>query len=107
MHGYLRMYWAKKILEWSETPEAALSAAIALNDRFQLDGRDVNGYAGIAWSIGGVHDRPWAERPVFGTVRYMSFGGAKSKFDVAAYIERNLGPGAAPPGLRRARPRGA
>ncbi len=101
MHGYLRMYWAKKILEWSESPEAAQSAAIALNDRYQLDGRDVNGYTGIAWSMGGVHDRPWAERPIFGLVRYMSFGGAKSKFDLAAYIARQLGPGAVPPALRR------
>ena len=66
MHGYMRMYWAKKILEWSETPEIALQSTIYLNDRYELDGRDPNGYAGIAWSIGGVHDRAWGERPVLG-----------------------------------------
>jgi deoxyribodipyrimidine photo-lyase len=88
MHGYMRMYWAKKILEWSESPESAIETAIQLNDRYELDGRDPNGYAGIAWSIGGVHDRPWFERPVFGTIRYMSYNGCKSKFDVDAYIER-------------------
>jgi deoxyribodipyrimidine photo-lyase len=88
MHGYMRMYWAKKILEWTENPEDALAAAIYLNDRYELDGRDPNGYAGIAWSIGGVHDRPWGERAVFGTIRYMSYNGCKSKFNVTKYIER-------------------
>jgi deoxyribodipyrimidine photo-lyase len=86
MHGWLRMYWAKKILEWSATPEEALRAAIFLNDRYQLDGREANGYAGIAWALGGVHDRPWAKRPVFGSVRYMNFAGARRKFDVAAFV---------------------
>lgn len=88
MHGYMRMYWAKKILEWSESPEEAIRIAIRLNDPpyGALDGRDPNGYAGIAWSIGGVHDRAWGERPVFGKIRYMSYNGCKSKFDVAAYI---------------------
>ena len=85
MHGYLRMYWAKKILEWSPSPEEAITAAITLNDRYELDGRDPNGYAGIAWSIGGLHDRAWGERPVFGKIRYMSYGGCRSKFDVRAY----------------------
>ena len=88
MHGYLRMYWAKKILEWSGSPEEALAAAIFLNDRYELDGRDPNGYAGIAWSIGGVHDRPWGERPVFGMVRYMNYNGCVRKFDVPGYIGR-------------------
>lgn len=88
MHGYLRMYWAKKILEWTESPEQALAWAIYLNDRYQLDGRDPNGYTGVAWSIGGVHDRPWFERPVFGVIRYMNFNGAKRKFDVAAYCAK-------------------
>lgn len=87
MHGYLRMYWAKKILEWTRSPEEAMKIAIYLNDRYGLDGRDPNGYAGIAWSIGGVHDRAWGARPVFGKVRYMSYNGCKSKFDVKAYIE--------------------
>jgi deoxyribodipyrimidine photo-lyase len=91
MHGYMRMYWAKKILEWAESPEMAIDAAIYLNDKYELDGRDPNGYAGIAWSIGGVHDRAWAERPIFGKVRYMSFNGARRKFDVDSYIEDNLG----------------
>jgi deoxyribodipyrimidine photo-lyase len=85
MHGYMRMYWAKKILEWSESPEAAMAIAIWLNDKYELDGRDPNGYAGIAWAIGGVHDRPWAERPVFGMIRYMNYQGCKRKFDVSSY----------------------
>lgn len=88
MHGYMRMYWAKKILQWTESPEQAMDIAIRLNDRYELDGRDPNGYAGIAWSIGGVHDRAWPRRPVFGKVRYMSYGGCRSKFSVDAYIAR-------------------
>lgn len=88
MHGYMRMYWAKKILEWSESPEEAMETAICLNDSYQLDGRDPNGYTGIAWSIGGVHDRAWSERPIFGKIRYMSYKGCRSKFDVDAYIEK-------------------
>jgi deoxyribodipyrimidine photo-lyase len=91
MHGYMRMYWAKKILEWSPTPEAAVSAAILLNDRYELDGRDPNGYVGVLWSMGGLHDRPWKERSVFGTVRYMSAAGCRRKFDVDQYIEENGG----------------
>lgn len=86
MHGYMRMYWAKKILEWTKSPEDAMRIAIYLNDKYELDGRDPNGYAGIAWSIGGVHDRAWFPRPVFGTVRYMSRGGCEGKFDVKEYI---------------------
>ena len=89
MHTYMRMYWAKKILEWSPTPEDALQNAIDLNDKYELDGRDPNGYTGIAWSIGGVHDRPWFERPIFGQVRYMSYGGCKNKFDINSYINTN------------------
>ncbi len=88
MHGYLRMYWAKKILEWSESPEEALETATTLNDRWELDGRDPNGYAGCLWSIAGLHDRPWGGRPVFGSVRYMSYDGCRRKFDVMQYIER-------------------
>ncbi len=88
MHGYLRMYWAKKILEWTQSPQDALQAAIYLNDRYELDGRDPNGYTGIAWSIGGVHDRAWKERAVFGKVRYMSYKGSSNKFDVKAYIRK-------------------
>jgi len=88
MHGYLRMYWSKKILEWTESPEEAISTAVCLNDRYSLDGRDPNGYAGIAWSICGVHDRAWGERPVFGSIRYMSHDGCKRKFDVASYCRQ-------------------
>jgi deoxyribodipyrimidine photo-lyase len=87
MHGYIRMYWAKKILEWTKSPEDAMRIAIRLNNRYELDGRDPNGYAGIAWSIGGIHDRAWAERPIFGKIRYMSFSGCKRKFDVEKYIK--------------------
>jgi deoxyribodipyrimidine photo-lyase len=87
MHGYMRMYWAKKILEWTPSPEDALAIAIYLNDRYFLDGRDPNGYTGIAWSLGGVHDRPWSERNVFGKIRYMSYNGCASKFNIKRYIE--------------------
>jgi deoxyribodipyrimidine photo-lyase len=88
MHGYMRMYWAKKILEWSKSPEEALKIAIYLNDRYELDGRDPNGYVGAAWSIGGVHDRAWNERPIFGKVRYMSYGGCKFQFLAESEILR-------------------
>ncbi len=88
MHGYMRMYWAKKILEWTASAEEAMAVAIRLNDRYELDGRDPNGYTGIAWSIGGVHDRAWFERPVFGKIRYMNYNGCKSKFKVDEYIRR-------------------
>jgi deoxyribodipyrimidine photo-lyase len=90
MHGYMRMYWAKKILEWTESPEKALEIAIYLNDRYELDGRDPNGYVGIAWSIGGVHDRAWMDRKILGKIRYMSYNGCKSKFSVEDYIEKIL-----------------
>lgn len=89
MHGFLRMYWAKKILEWTNSPEDAMEIAIYLNDKFELDGRDPNGYAGIAWSIGGTHDRPWGERKIFGMIRYMNFQGCKRKFNVEKYILEN------------------
>jgi deoxyribodipyrimidine photo-lyase len=88
MHGYMRMYWAKKLLEWTPDPAIALEYAITLNDRYELDGRDPNGYVGCIWSIAGLHDRPWKERPVFGKIRYMSYAGCASKFDVNAYIAR-------------------
>jgi len=89
MSGYMRMYWAKKILEWSSSPEDAMDIAIYLNDKYELDGRDPNGYAGIAWSIGGVHDRAWFDREVFGKIRYMNYNGCKNKFDVDGYISKN------------------
>ncbi|MBN2415200.1 deoxyribodipyrimidine photo-lyase [bacterium] len=90
MHGYLRMYWAKKILEWTPSPEEALAIAISLNDRYQLDGRDPNGYTGVAWSIGGVHDRAWPERSVFGKIRFMNASGCRRKFDVDGYIDSKM-----------------
>ncbi|BCX14206.1 MAG: deoxyribodipyrimidine photo-lyase [Candidatus Dojkabacteria bacterium] len=88
MHGYMRMYWAKKILEWSESPETAINVAIYLNDKYNLDGYDPNGYVGILWSIGGLHDRPWFERKIFGKIRYMNYNGLKRKFDVDSYIRK-------------------
>ena len=89
MHGYLRMYWSKKILEWTESPQAAYQIAVRLNDRYELDGRDPNGYAGIAWAIVGKHDRAWGpERPIYGKIRYMSFASTSRKFNSKAYIAR-------------------
>jgi deoxyribodipyrimidine photo-lyase len=85
IHGYYRMYWGKKIIEWSRTPAEALRTMIYLNDRFALDGRDPNGYTNILWCFG-LHDRPWTERPIFGQVRYMSYQGMRRKTDVDAYI---------------------
>lgn len=86
MHGFLRMYWCKKILEWSRDYKTALRIAIYLNDKYELDGRDPNGYTGIMWAIGGVHDRPWGKRKIFGNIRYMSYEGCRKKFDVDKYI---------------------
>eukprot|EP01090_Pellita_catalonica_P017646 TRINITY_DN5371_c0_g1_i1.p1 TRINITY_DN5371_c0_g1~~TRINITY_DN5371_c0_g1_i1.p1 ORF type:complete len:551 (+),score=90.92 TRINITY_DN5371_c0_g1_i1:114-1655(+) len=90
IHGYMRMYWAKKILEWTESADQALEYSIKLNDKFSLDGRDPNGYAGCMWSVGGLHDQGWKERKVFGKVRYMNSAGCKRKFNVAEYIRRQL-----------------
>ena len=87
MHGYMRMYWAKKILEWTEKPEEALRVAIYLNDRYSLDGRDPSGYVGCMWAIGGVHDQGWKERNVFGKIRYMNKNGASTKFSVSTYVQ--------------------
>ncbi len=87
MHNYMRMYWAKKILEWSPDPATAFAYAATLNDRYQLDGRDPNGYAGIAWAIVGKFDRPWFDRPIFGKIRYMSAASTGRKFDSKRYIE--------------------
>ncbi|MBN2449694.1 MAG: deoxyribodipyrimidine photo-lyase [Lentisphaeria bacterium] len=87
MHPYMRMYWGKKVLEWSPTPEDAYHTALDLNNRFELDGRDANGFAGVAWCFG-KHDRPWQGRPVFGTVRTMTDRGLERKFDMPAYARR-------------------
>ena len=88
MHGYMRMYWAKKILEWTPDPETAFEYAMTLNDTLALDGRDPNGYTGVAWSIAGTHDRAWTERSVFGKIRYMNYNGCRSKFSIGAYIKK-------------------
>lgn len=85
MHGYMRMYWAKKILEWTRSPQEAIQIAIQLNDFYSLDGGDPNGYVGILWSIGGLHDRPWPSHQIFGQVRFMSESGLARKFKVAQY----------------------
>ena len=90
MHNYMRMYWAKKILEWSASPAEAHRTAVYLNDKYLLDGRDPNGYAGIAWAIVGKFDRPWFERPIFGQIRYMSGESTEKKFDSKRYIQQNL-----------------
>jgi deoxyribodipyrimidine photo-lyase len=87
MHGYMRMYWGKKILEWTRTPGHGFKVAAYLNNKYELDGRDPNGFAGVAWCFG-KHDRPWAERPVFGKVRYMNDKGLRRKFDIDAYVRR-------------------
>ncbi|MFZ1483813.1 MAG: hypothetical protein WAS36_02280, partial [Candidatus Saccharimonadales bacterium] len=88
MHGYMRMYWAKKILEWTPSAQTAVDYAVYLNDHYSLDGGDPNGYVGILWSMAGLHDRPWLERPIFGKVRYMNAAGLKRKFDTEAYVEK-------------------
>jgi deoxyribodipyrimidine photo-lyase len=85
IHGYYRMYWGKKIIEWSPSPEEALATAIYLNDRYALDGRDPNSITNILWCFG-LHDRPWVERPVFGQIRYMSYDGMRRKTDVDSYL---------------------
>lgn len=88
MHNYLRMYWAKKILEWTPNIATAMKYAIHLNDKYSLDGRDPNGYAGIAWAIVGKFDRAWGTRPIFGKIRYMSGASTGKKFDSKRYIQQ-------------------
>ena len=87
MNGYMRMYWCKKIIEWNKNYEDAYKAAIYLNNKYSLDGRDPNSFAGIAWCFG-KHDRPWTEREIFGNVRYMNSKGLDRKFDMKAYLSR-------------------
>lgn len=87
MHGYMRMYWGKKIIEWSKNIQTAFRTALYLNDKYELDGRDPNGYAGIAWCFG-KHDRAWTERAVFGKIRYMNDAGLRRKFDIDKYINQ-------------------
>ena len=88
MHGFLRMYWAKKILEWTASPEEALRISLYLNDKYELDGRDPNGYVGCMWSIGGIHDQGWKERDVFGKIRYMNYAGCQRKFNVSQFVAK-------------------
>ncbi|HIA91956.1 TPA: deoxyribodipyrimidine photolyase [Candidatus Saccharibacteria bacterium] len=88
IHGYMRMYWAKKILEWTKDPQTALDWTNQFNDTYSLDGGDPNGYTGVMWSIAGIHDRPWMEREVFGQIRYMNQKGLRRKFDIDKYIRK-------------------
>lgn len=81
------MYWAKKILEWTETPETALKTAQYFNDKYAIDGCDPNGYTGVGWSIMGIHDQGWKEREIFGKIRYMNYAGCKRKFNVQQFVE--------------------
>jgi deoxyribodipyrimidine photo-lyase len=87
MHGYMRMYWGKKILEWTDNPLQAYPTALYLNNKYELDGRDPNGYAGVAWCFG-KHDRAWKERDIFGKVRYMNDNGLRRKFKIEKYLEK-------------------
>lgn len=87
MHNYMRMYWGKKILEWSRTPEHAFRTTLAINNKYFIDGRDPNSYAGVAW-IFGMHDRAWFERPIFGKVRYMAASGLERKCDIQGYVNK-------------------
>jgi len=88
MHGYMRMYWGKKIIEWTKKPKDAYNIAVYLNNKYEIDGRDPNGFAGVAWCFG-KHDRPWSERPVFGNIRYMNSNGLKRKFDADLYVKKH------------------
>ena len=90
MHNYMRMYWGKKVLEWSRSPEEAFETLLAINNKYFLDGRDPNSYAGVAW-VFGKHDTAWAERPIFGKTRYMNAAGLKRKCDIEAYVEKVSG----------------
>ena len=87
MHNYMRMYWGKKVLEWSPSPEEAFETLLAINNKYFLDGRDPNSYAGVAW-VFGKHDTAWAERPIFGKTRYMNAAGLKRKCDIEGYVEK-------------------
>lgn len=87
LHNALRMYWAKKILEWSQTPEEAFRTTLTLNNKYFLDGRDANSYTNVAWAFG-LHDRPWKERAIFGTVRYMAASGLERKCDIDEFVSQ-------------------
>ncbi|MFP4533069.1 MAG: deoxyribodipyrimidine photo-lyase, partial [Desulfobacterales bacterium] len=87
MHNYMRMYWGKKIIEWTKDPAEAFDIILYLNNKYELDGRDANSFTGVAWCFG-RHDRPWQERQIFGKVRYMNARGLERKFKIANYVER-------------------
>ena len=88
IHGYLRMYWAKKILEWTSAPEEALEIAMYLNDKYAYDSPSANGYVGILWAIGGLHDRAFVDYPVTGKIRRMTYDSMKRKYNFSDYIKR-------------------
>merc|ERR1712151_811136 len=88
MHGFLRMYWAKKILEWTPNSATALQIAQYFNDKYALDGNDPNGYVGVGWSIMGIHDQGWKEREIFGKIRFMNYAGCKRKFKVDEFVTK-------------------
>jgi deoxyribodipyrimidine photo-lyase len=87
MHNYMRMYWAKKIIEWSPSFKVAYDTILSLNNTYFIDGRDPNSYAGVAWCFG-KHDRPWTERTIFGKLRYMNDKGLERKFDIQKYVSQ-------------------
>eukprot|EP00804_Cyclotella_cryptica_P026409 CCRYP_008092-RC/>CCRYP_008092-RC protein AED:0.33 eAED:0.33 QI:56/1/1/1/0.66/0.5/4/1637/629 len=91
LHGFMRMYWAKKILEWTISPSYALATAQYFNDRYAYDGNDPNGFVGVGWSIMGIHDMGWKERPIFGKIRYMNYAGCKRKFKIDSFVARYKG----------------
>jgi deoxyribodipyrimidine photo-lyase len=85
------VYWAKKILEWTASPSYALATAQYFNDRYAYDGNDPNGFVGVGFSILGIHDMGWKERPIFGKIRYMNYAGCKRKFKIDSYVARYRG----------------
>jgi deoxyribodipyrimidine photo-lyase len=87
MHNYMRMYWGKRLIAWCKNPEDAYEILLYPNNKYELDGRDPNAYAGIAWCFG-KHDRPWQSRPIYGSVRYMNSNGLRRKFDMQAYLDK-------------------
>jgi deoxyribodipyrimidine photo-lyase len=87
MHNYMRMYWGKKVLEWSPTPQQGYATLLQLNNKFFIDGRDANSYANVGW-VFGLHDRPWPERPIFGKVRSMTASGLRRKTDIDDYVRK-------------------
>lgn len=91
IQGYLRMYWAKKISEWTNTPDEALKFSIYLNDKYAYDAPSANGYAGILWAIGGLHDRAFVNYPVTGKIRRMTYNSIMKKYNLTEYINFHCG----------------